>query len=107
MADVIRLPDGGTYIICDDRDVMELVRERLGTDLSQWLEDRLAKDEDDDAYIADLEKKADRLKEQHNEIMAELRRHSETIAALIREKEINRAKLSAEASAIGYITRRR
>lgn len=104
MADVIRLPDGSTHIICDDRDALELVDARLGMDLRQWLEERLSEDDDADAYIADLEKEADGLRDRHKEVMADLRQHSEAIAALIREKEIDRVKLSHEAGAIGCIT---
>lgn len=104
MADVIRLPDRSTHIICGDRDALELVDERLGMDLRQWLEERLSEDDGADAYIDDLEKEIDGLRANHKEVMAELRQHSETIAALIREKEIDRVKLSTEAGAIGCIT---
>lgn len=104
MADVIQLSDGSTQIICGDRDALELVDERLGMDLRQWLEDRLSEDDDADEYIADLEKEIDGLRAHHKEVMAELRQHSEAIAGLIRGKAIDRAKLSAEAGAIGCIT---
>jgi hypothetical protein len=36
--------------------------------------------------------------------MAEVRQHSEAIAALIREKDIDRRTLSTEAGAIGCVT---
>ena len=104
MADVIRLPGGGTYIICNDRDALELVDERLGMDMRRWLEDRLSEGDGAEDYIADLDKEADGLRARHKEVMAELRQHSEAIATLIRGKEIDRVKLSAEAGAIGCIT---
>ena len=104
MADVIRLVGGGTYVICNDRDALELVDERLGMDLRQWLEERLSEDDGADAYIDDLEKEIDGLRANHKEVMAELRQHSEAIAALIREKEVDRMMLSHEAGAIGCIT---
>ena len=104
MADVIRLPDGSTHIICGDRDALELVDARLGMDLRQWLEERLSEDEGADAYIDDLEKEIDGLRAHHKEVMVELRQHSETIAGLIREKDIDRVKLSHEAGTIGCIT---
>ena len=52
VADVIRLPGGGTYIICNDRDALELLDERLGMDMRRWLEDRLSEDDGADDYIA-------------------------------------------------------
>ena len=104
MADVIRIVGGGTYIICNDRDALELVDERLGMDMRRWMEDRLSEDDGAEDYIADLEKEADGLRARHKEVMAELRKHSEAIAALICGKEIDRKALSAEAGAIGCIT---
>ena len=104
MADVIRLPGGSAHIICNDRDALELVDEHLGMDMRRWLEDRLSEDDGAEDYIADLEKEADGLRARHKEVMAELRQHSEAIATLIREKEIDRVKLSHEAGAIGGIT---
>ncbi len=104
MADVIRLVGGGTYVICNDRDALELVDERLGMDMRRWLEDRLSEDDGAEDYIADLEKEADGLRARHKEVMAELRQHSEAIAALIRGKDIDRVKLSTEAGTIGCIT---
>ena len=104
VADVIRLPGGGTFIICNDRDALELLDERLGMDMRRWLEDRLSEDDGAEDYIADLEKEADGLRTRHKEVMAELRQHSEAIAALIREKEIDRKALSTEAGAIGCVT---
>lgn len=104
MADVIRLADGSAHVIFADRDALDLIGTCMGMEIQQWLEDRLSDDDDAEAYIADLEKEADGLRDRHREVMAELRQHSEAIAALIRGKEIDRVKLSAEAGAIGCIT---
>lgn len=104
MADVIQLSDGSIHTIFDERDALELVGDRLGDDLRRWLEHWMSESDDDAAYIEDLEKEADGLRDYHKEVMAELRQHSEAIAALIREKEIDRVKLSHEAGAIGCIT---
>ena len=103
MADVIQLPDGSVHTIFDERDALDLVGERLGDDLRRWLEDWMS-ESDDAAYIEDLEKDNDCLRARHKEVMAELRQHSEAISGLIREKEIDRVKLSHEAGAIGCIT---
>ena len=51
MADVIRLVGGGTYIICNDRDALELVDERLGMDMRRWMEDRISEDDGAEDYI--------------------------------------------------------
>ncbi len=64
----------------------------------------MSESDDDEAYIEDLEKEADGLRARHREVMEELRQHSEAIAGLIREKAIDRVKLSHEAGAIGCIT---
>lgn len=104
MADVIQLSDGSIHTVFDERDALDLVGDRLGMDLRQWLEERLSEDDGADAYIDDLEKEIGGLRARHREVMAELRQHSEAIAGLIREKEIDRVKLSHEAGAIGCIT---
>ena len=57
-----------------------------------------------DHIIEDLEKEVEGLRARHKEVMQELRRQSETIAGLIREKEIDRKALSSAAGAIGSIT---
>lgn len=104
MADVIQLSDGSVHTVFDERDALDLVGERLGDDLRRWLEDWMSESDDDAAYIEDLEKETDGLRDHHKEVMAELRQHSEAIAVLIREKEIDRVKLSHEVGTIGCIT---
>ena len=104
MADVIQLSDGSVHTILDERDALELIDRRMGMEMRRWLENWMSEGDDDVAYIEDLEKEADGLRAHHKEVMQELRRQSETIAGLIREKEIDRRALSAAAGAIGSIT---
>jgi hypothetical protein len=104
MADVIQLSDGSVHTVFNDRDALELIEAYMGGEIQRWLEDRLSDDEDAADYIDDLEKEADRLRAHHKEVMAEVRQHSEAIAALIREKDIDRRTLSTEAGAIGCVT---
>ena len=104
MADVIQLSDGSVYTVFDERDALELVDRYMGMEMRRWLEGWLSEGDDDAAYIDDLEKEAEGLRAHHKEVMQELRRQSETIAALIREKEIDRKALSAAAGTIGYVT---
>ena len=104
MADVIQLSDGSVHTLFDERDALELVDRHMGVEMRKWLEGWMSEGNDDAAYIDDLEKEAEGLRAHHKEVMAELRRQSETIAALIREKEIDRKALSAAAGAIGRVT---
>ena len=104
MANVISLPDGRNETIFEERDFMDLVEEYMGSEARRWLEDWLGNNDDVSDYIDDLEKEADALRAHHKEVMAELRKHSETIAGLIREREIDRKALSTAAGNIGCIT---
>lgn len=104
MADVIQLSDGSVHTVFDECDALELISTYMGCEIQRWLEDRLNGGEDVESYIEDLEKEADSLRAHHKEVMTELRQHSEAIAALIREKDIDRKALSTEAGAIGCIT---
>ena len=104
MADVIQLSDGSVHTLFDERDALELVDRHMGMEMRKWLEGWMSESDDDAAYIDDLEKEAEGLRARHKEVMAELRRQSETIAGLIREKEIDRKALSSAAGAIGSIT---
>ena len=104
MADVIQLSDGSIHTIFDERDALELVDRCMGMEMRRWLEDWMSEGEGNAAYIDDLEKEAEGLRAHHKEVMQELRQQSETIAGLIREKEIDRRALSAAAGAIGCTT---
>ncbi len=104
MADVIQLSDGSVHTVFDERDALELVDRYMGMEMRRWLEDWMSESDDDAAYIDNLEKETEGFRAHHSEVMAELRRQSETIAGLIREKEIDRKALSAAAGAIGCVT---
>ena len=104
MADVIQLTDGSVHTLFDERDALDLIDSRMGMEMRRWLENRMSEGDDDAAYIEDLEKEAEGLRAHHREVMAELRQQSETIAGLIREKEIDRRALSAAAGIIGCTT---
>lgn len=104
MVNVITLPDGRNETIFDERDFMDLVDGYMGCEARRWLEDCLAERDGDSDYIDDLEKETDSLRTHHKEVMDELRQQSETIARLIREKEIDRKALSTAAGNIGCIT---
>ncbi len=77
---------------------------RLGYDARCWLEERLKPSVDDAEYIAYLEKEVKARKKRRIDAMKALRKHSESINELIREKEIDRIKLSHAAGAISLIT---
>ena len=104
MADVIQLSDGSVHTVFDERDALDLIDRHMGLEMRKWVEGWLSESDDDVAYIEDLEKEADGLRAHHKEVMTELRKQSETIAGLIREKEIDRKALSAAAGAIGCLT---
>ena len=101
---VIALPGGKTEVIFDDRDFLNLLEERMGYDARCWLEERLEPSGDDAEYIAYLEKEIEAMKKRCQETMTALRKQSETINELIREKKIDRVKLSHAAGAISMIT---
>ena len=104
MADVIQLSDGSVHTVFDDHDALDLISTYMGYEIQRWLEDRLNGGEDVESYIEDLEKEADSLRAHHKEVMTELRQHSEVIAALIREKDIDRKALSTEAGTVSCVT---
>ena len=104
MADVIILKNGQNEIVFDERSFLDLVDEHMGPDARHWLEDWLSENDDASDYIDDLEKELTSAKEHHKDVMAQLRQQSETIASLIREKEIDRKALSTAAGTIGTIT---
>lgn len=104
MAQVIQLKDGSVETIFDLRDVLSLIDTHMGDEVRHWLEDWLSEQEDDADYINDLEKDLQAAKDHHKEVMRTLREQSETIARLIREKEIDRRALSTAAGVIGTTT---
>ena len=104
MAQVIQLKDGSVETVFDLPDVLYLIEQHMGDETRRWLEDWLADQEDDANYIEDLEKDLQAEKDPRKEVMRTLREQSETIARLIREKEIDRKALSAAAGVIGTTT---
>ena len=104
MADVITLKNGRNETLFDDRDFIALVDEHMGYEARRWLEDLLGSNDDVGDYIDDLEKELTGAKEHHRSVMDQLRQQSETIAKLIREKDIDRKALSTAAGQIGCIT---
>ena len=95
MADVITLKNGRNEIVFD---------EHMGSEARRWLEDWMTESGDAIDYIGDLEKEADSLRAHHKDVMVQLRQQSETIAGMIREKNIDRKALSTAAGQIGCIT---
>ena len=104
MADVIKLNDGSNHVVFELKEFMELVDVYLGDDARSWLEEYLVESNENAEYIEDLETELKGAKDHHLKVMKELRQQSETIAGLIRKKEIDRKKLSEAAGVIGSIT---
>ena len=104
MANVIQLKTGQVETVFDLEDLLRLVEAHMGDETRRLLEDLTGPEDDAEEYIAHLEKKNQRLREHHREVMQTLRELSETEAKLIREKEINRVALSSVAGKIGKIT---
>jgi len=104
MADVIQLKDGSVETVFDTRDLLDLIGNHMGFEIQRLLQERLEEPESLEEHITGLEKDADDLRARYKERMTELREQSETIARLIREKDIDRRALSAAAGAIGSMT---
>lgn len=104
MATTIMLPDGRTETVFDLADLLRLIEERMGYEARDLLEEWIRPDSEAEDYIKYLEKEVEAQKTRRLEAMKALRKQSETIAELIREKEIDRVKLSHAAGAIGLIT---
>ena len=104
MADVITLKNGRNEIVFDERSFLDLVDEHMGSEARRWLEEWLSERESEGDYIDDLETELKSAKEHHRDVICRVREQSETIARLIREKNIDRAALSHAAGIIGMIT---
>ena len=108
MANVITTKDGKNHVLFDEKDLFWLIDEYAGDEARRWLEDYVADVEyehsDDAETIEELESDLKGAKEHHKDVMRQLREQSETIAGLIREKEIDRKKLSEAAGVIGTVT---
>ena len=104
MATTIMMPDGKVETVFDLADLLRLIEDRMGWEARELLEEWIRPDSDDEEYIAYLEKEVEALKARRLDAMKALRKQSETIAELIREKEIDRVKLSHAVGAISMIT---
>lgn len=104
MAHTIELTDGSIHLISNERDMLDLVDEQMGFYARTELEEMLSEHDLDADYIEELENDVKGLREHHKEVLEELRKLSDEIAGLIREKEIDRKKLSAVAGEIGILT---
>ena len=104
MAHVIELTDGSIHTIFGEKDMLALVDEHMGDYARKELEEMLLEHEVDADYLEELESELKGSGEHHIEVMEELRRQSEIIAGLIREKDIDREALSKAAGIIGTIT---
>ena len=104
MAHLITMPDGRNETVFDERSFLDLVEEYMGDEARRYLEDWLSETDDNADYIRDLEESISLAKAHYREVMQELRMQSETIAGLIREKEIDRKALSRAAGIIGTTT---
>ena len=104
MATTIMLPDDKVETVFDLTDLLRLIEDRMGWEARELLEESIKPDSDSEDYIAYLEKAAEAQKTRRLDAMKALRKQSETIAELIREKEIDRVKLSHAVGAISMIT---
>lgn len=104
MATTIMMPDGKVETVFDLADLLGLIEDRMGWETRKLLEEWSRPESDAEEYIAYLEKEVEAQKTRRLEAMKALRKQSETIAGLIREKEIDRVKLSHAAGAISMIT---
>ena len=104
MATTILMPGGKIETVFDLADLLRLIEDRMGWEARELLEELIRPDSDAEEYIAYLEKEADGQKTRRLDAMKALRKQSETITELIREKEIDRVKLSHAVGAISMIT---
>ena len=104
MATTIMLPDGKIETVFDLADMLRLIEDRMGWEARELLEEWIRPDSESEEYIKYLEKEVETQKTRRLDAMKALRKESETVAGLIREKEIDRVKLSRAAGAIGMIT---
>ena len=104
MARTILLPNGNVETVFDLADLLRLIEDRMGWEARELLEEWIRPDSDAEEYIAYLEKEVEAQKSRRLDAMKALRKQSETITELIREKEIDRVKLSHAVGAISMIT---
>ena len=104
MATTITMPDGKIETVFDLGGLLRLIEERMGYEARLLLEEWIRPDNKAEEYIQFLQKEVEALKVRHLDTMKALREQSETITGLIREKDIDRVKLSHAVGAISMIT---
>ncbi len=104
MANVIQLVDGSIHTLFHEWDILDLVDEQMGYEAREAIKDLLLEKDYDESCVEDLESELEGMKDHHREVMEQLQKQSETIAGLIREKEIDRKALSKVAGIIGSVT---
>ena len=102
----IVLKDKKVATIFEPRHMLELVDEYMGSDARMWIEDYLSGADRETADVAALESWYEKRIEHYQQVIRELRTHSENLARLIRQKELDRKAISHEAGQIGVITGR-
>lgn len=102
----IQLKDKKVATIMEPRHMLELMDEYMGYDARVWIEEYLTGADSQTADVAAMEEFYEKRIDHYQEVIRELRSHSEKLAGLIREKELNRVAISHEAGQIGVITGR-
>lgn len=104
MAHVLTTNSGENFILVDFRDFTDLVERHIGIEARDWLleyiDDAYGDEDEIDAVIEEHEKARDR----HKQVMEEIRKETEKLAGLIREKELDRVAISEVAGRIGSLT---
>ena len=100
----LSMNDGTIEYVSDLRDFCELADKYMGFDSRHWLEGLIEEEFEASAYAEELEKEIDGLKEYHREVIRSIRKYDEKLGELIREKELDRRKISNTVGAIGLIT---
>lgn len=104
MANILALKDGSTRTVEGLDDIREIIEEELGSDIASALDDELSGLDEWEIAYQDLEGEMNGKVAHYKEVMQTLRSLSETIAGLIKEKDIDRRALSDAAGQIGVLT---
>ena len=102
----IQLKDKRVENILEPRHMLELVDEYMGYDARVWIEEYLTGADSQTADVAAMEEFYEKRIDHYQEVIRELRSHSEALAGLICEKKLNRKAISHEAGQICVITGR-
>lgn len=104
MADMMQMWDGAVRCVFSIDDFIQLVDEYMGMEARRYIEAYLDDSDEAWAYTEELEKERDGWHDHHREVISAIRRHSEKLAGLISEKELDRREISNVCGAIGLIT---